>query len=315
MTRAFLAVTTILFLGLATACGDDGSAGDSSMDGSGGDGGGGGVGDSCTYTADCGEGLFCATVKTCQPAGSGGSGDVCTFDGDCQRGLVCEMEGGELRCVAPGPGDVGDSCASRSDCIAGLFCIDSRCNAIVPDAGTPDGSTEDSGGGMDTGVPPPPPTCLAYCGLVIGNCEGAAQYGSFAECMGHCENTGGWVAGNNGDTSGNTIGCRITYAERAEEDTANCAAAGPSGGNVCGSWCDVYCTQVATNCTGANEITFDPDCATECAGLAADAPAISTMGNSVQCRIYHSGVPAGADPSTHCPHAAPDSSGFCVDPP
>ncbi len=298
------------------ACGDDSGTGDSSMDAAGPDGGGGGVGDACIYTDDCGAGLYCAANRTCQPAGGSASGDECTYDGDCQRGLVCDMVGGALRCVLGGTTDVGATCTSVSECRAGLFCIGGHCigTSGASDGGAPDGTAGDSGL-PDTSVPPPPPTCLAYCGLVLGNCESAAQYGSFAECMGHCETTGGWATGENGDTSGNTIGCRVTYAERAETDPTNCAAAGPSGGNVCGTWCEVYCTQVAANCTGGDAITFDPDCATACADYPADGAPNSVGGDSVQCRIYHSGIPAGADPAAQCPAAAPDGGEVCIDPP
>jgi hypothetical protein len=260
-------------------------------------------------------GLYCAADRTCQTAGTGGVGTACEFDGDCARPFVCEDDGDTRRCIAAGAGDIGDPCTDLADCRGGLFCVAGTCSADPggADAGVDGGA---DGGDDDSGPPPPPPTCTAYCGFVIGSCSDIAQYGSFAECMSHCETSGGWGTGGRGDDSGNTLACRLTYAERAETDAgSNCPIAGPTGGGVCGSLCEVYCDQVATNCTGANAITFDPDCATECALFPAAAPNLSTMGDSVQCRLYHSGIPAGADPSMHCPHASVDPPAFCIDPP
>jgi len=338
MARA-LTFALLFSLSLSLGCGDDGGTGDTGgMDGSlGGEGDAcgtvadcqspldcvmnvctandGSLGDRCVYTESCMDGLFCSLGRTCETAGSGGETDACTTTADCMRPLVCATFGGSLRCVAAGSGDIGDPCESVDECRAGLFCADGAC-AAEP-GGASDAGVDASDAARDTTPPPPPPTCLAYCGLIIGNCtDGNTQYGSFADCMAHCGTTGGWADGERMDTSGNSIACRTTYAESSGVDAdANCAAAGPSGGNRCGTWCEVYCTQAETNCSGDDAIAFDPDCATNCADYPADAPAISVMGDSVQCRIYHSGAPAGMDSAFHCPHASPEGGAVCFDPP
>lgn len=72
--------------------------------------------------------------------------------------------------------------------------------------------------------------------------------------------------------------------------------------------CPTYCTQIQANCTGANaQYPTEADnahCLASCAsfplGTAADK-----SGNTLGCRLYHSGAPAKMDAATHCPHAGP----------
>jgi hypothetical protein len=72
--------------------------------------------------------------------------------------------------------------------------------------------------------------------------------------------------------------------------------------------CATYCTEIQTNCTGANaqypaEAT-NAHCLATCAsfpmGTAADM-----AGNTLGCRIYHAGTPSMTAPDTHCVHAGP----------
>ncbi len=199
------------------------------------------------------------------------------------------------------------------------------------------GSDKDNGtpaihcphGGVDGGEvcvdeePPPDPTCEAYCAAVTANCtDGNAQYGSETQCNNYCETWGKLPLGEGTDTSGNTVGCRIYHAGVAgggeAEAAIHCAHAGPSGGDVCGTYCENYCHLSATNCTEDNALYEDDDgCATACADFAAGPDPLATDGDSVQCRIYHLGV-AGSDPpdsaGTHCPHGAIDGGDVCVGP-
>jgi len=71
--------------------------------------------------------------------------------------------------------------------------------------------------------------------------------------------------------------------------------------------CATFCSDYATTCP---DVAFD-SCATDCAGWAAGTPG-DTSGNTFECRVYHLGAAAG-DPATHCPHAAADGGGVCVD--
>ena len=79
------------------------------------------------------------------------------------------------------------------------------------------------------------------------------------------------------------------------------------------SLCEQYCILAELNCDGANKIDFGPQpCEAQCGTWPEGDPG-DTLGNSVQCRLYHLGV-AALDPETHCPHAAPDGGGVCTVP-
>ena len=164
------------------------------------------------------------------------------------------------------------------------------------------------------------PTCDDYCSAVQAACgdDGAtSQYASVAACKTHCETNGKLPAGTIDDTAGNTIGCRTYHAgvagESAENAAIHCPHAGADGGSVCGSYCDVYCDLAAANCS---DLYADgAACQTACEGFAADGAGGDATGDSVQCRIYHLGVAGGGDDAAaiHCPHAAADGGGICVD--
>ena len=96
------------------------------------------------------------------------------------------------------------------------------------DTDTPDMATDTDTPDTPDVPPPPDPTCENLCTLAMANCDGdLAAYGSMEECMNFCENIGAWEAGTTGDTDGNTIACRISFA-----NTGNCVAGGFTGGGV-----------------------------------------------------------------------------------
>jgi hypothetical protein len=152
------------------------------------------------------------------------------------------------------------------------------------------------------------PTCAAYCAKIAMNCTGDdagnnVQYMDSATCMTYCTSAAAWPAGSSADTSGNTVGCRLYHAGAAAADPVlHCPHAGPTGGNVCGSWCDNYCQLMAKNCTGSNAVYDAQTCMTKCATIPTMGQVNDTAGNSIQCRIYHLGA-AATDPVTHCAHA------------
>lgn len=77
--------------------------------------------------------------------------------------------------------------------------------------------------------------------------------------------------------------------------------------------CAGYCTQIMTNCTGANAQYVDnADCVAQCGALnwPSGTPG-ATDGNTIACRIYHGGAPAVSAPAEHCPHAGPSGGGVC----
>lgn len=89
--------------------------------------------------------------------------------------------------------------------------------------------------------------------------------------------------------------------------------AGPDDAPTCASYCD----NAMSNCTGADAVYADrAECEALCAGFgwaAGDPVTVSgpVEGNTIGCRQYHSGGPAGEDPATHCPHAGPTGDGVC----
>ena len=152
--------------------------------------------------------------------------------------------------------------------------------------------------------------CALYCDVITKACSGGNDAGSFAQftypdessCIAYCNGNGDWPAGTTGASTGNTLACRGTHAEAALNNPATeCANAGPSGNNVCGSWCENFCYLMEKNCTGSNAIYDAATCMQKCATMPATGTAGDVSGDTVQCRIYHMGV-AFDDPVTHCPH-------------
>lgn len=63
-------------------------------------------------------------------------------------------------------------------------------------------------------------SCGVYCGTVVEACP--TNEGSFEDVK-DCENEcNSWPEGVEGEESGNTRQCRLTYALRAETDPTNC---------------------------------------------------------------------------------------------
>ncbi len=77
--------------------------------------------------------------------------------------------------------------------------------------------------------------------------------------------------------------------------------------------CSTYCAQITTNCTGDNAQYADmADCLSYCSAAAWPAGmAMASSGNTLACRIYHSGMPAMGDPAMHCPHGGPTGADVC----
>ena len=167
------------------------------------------------------------------------------------------------------------------------------------------------------------PTCRTYCAEFIDVCSASApDLARRGWCLEFCQEHSGWPAGANGDQAGNSIGCRIYHTQRAlesetdEERAHHCGHAGMSGADTCGSWCENYCQMAMTICQGEDQIYEEyEDCTTACAELPDDGEIGDTVGDSVQCRIYHLGAAAeSGNTATHCPHASAESAdNTCVD--
>lgn len=72
--------------------------------------------------------------------------------------------------------------------------------------------------------------------------------------------------------------------------------------------CDSYCDQIQANCAGATaQYPSREACMATCATFAPGE--LGDMnGNTLACRIYHSGTPARNDPATHCAHGGPEGA-------
>ena len=156
--------------------------------------------------------------------------------------------------------------------------------------------------------------CATYCGALRTQCTGAsAQYESEAACLETCsDHQLAWAAGALDDSSGNTLGCRQSHAQAAHNDE-HCWHAGPTGGGVCGSLCEVYCDAAMTNCTEEQALYGDRDaCLDACARLPDDGIVNEPTGDSVQCRLHHLAAARSA-PEPHCAHASASGANTCGD--
>jgi len=177
---------------------------------------------------------------------------------------------------------------------AGLMDMDASVMPPQPDAGKPDAGKPDAG----------PPTgglsCVTMCTEVMAECIGAfRQFDSMEQCMSMCADM---ALGTESDASGNTVGCRITHVRRGVMMGAldvHCNHAGPTGGLVCGSYCDNLCKGATTACVTANGVENPPyDSYEACMGLCeqdeegnggypVSNQIIIANGDSVNCRIFH----------------------------
>lgn len=158
--------------------------------------------------------------------------------------------------------------------------------------------------------PPPAPTCAEYCGVLQLACSpDHQQYSDMDDCLASCL---AFPVGAGTDTSGDTLGCRLTYARLAAKGgaqlAASCASAGPGGDGKCGTNCDGYCDLAMTYCSPEHEAKlYDTraQCLSDCAlrdddtPLNAGAGVRTDMGNTTACLLYHAQMGSVA-PSGHC---------------
>ena len=96
------------------------------------------TGTPCTISAECAQGDYCGPLRTCAPAGTATQGTSCASDADCASGLRCDLEGLSAQCEPDGSTDVGGACATSADCFGGLDCAGGVCTSLPPsDSGAP----------------------------------------------------------------------------------------------------------------------------------------------------------------------------------
>lgn len=166
-------------------------------------------------------------------------------------------------------------------------------------SGDTDTSAIDAGNNADA-------LCVSYCIAVMTNCIGSNKlYPDSESCLATCAA----IPGDEIETSGNTVKCRTYHAGIAGlmDATDHCGHASASGGGVCGTKCEAYCSQIQTNCTGVDASFADrKSCIAACAAMPEGLPS-DTTGNTVECRTYHASFPAAADSTLHCPHSGTSS--------
>ena len=159
--------------------------------------------------------------------------------------------------------------------------------------------------------------CEVYCRTITDNCIGTnKQYSSQAVCLDMCpvflENPG-----KTGDSSGNSLECRITHATFATNDPAlHCPHAGVLGNGACGDKCESFCAAALTFCKPPNiaaniqPYLDEQVCQKECASfiLEPGAPTLRNDGDSLNCRLEHLQRAHQISASEHCPHIATDSA-------
>jgi len=246
-----IAIISLLFLG--SGCGDD-SGGDDGV-ASGSDTGSGG-GDS-TGDGPSGE-TITTTVSTVSAGDSGDSGDddgSTTADdsddsgdsGDSTGGppaLTCEsycsvyLDGCTDFSVYANEQDCMDHCGqwpegtaedTAGDTLGCRIYHATVASSTEPELHCPHSGPSGDGVCADKAAP----DCATYCDTYMGNCTGDNDvYADLDDCMTQCAP---WYPGVEGDTAGNSIGCRTYHGgvPALGDPMLHCPHAGPGGDGVC----------------------------------------------------------------------------------
>jgi hypothetical protein len=167
----------------------------------------------------------------------------------------------------------------------------------------------------DFDAPPIDPRCKDYCTTVMKSCRGThALYTTEKTCLAVC---GKFEPGDDEDTSGNTLACRMFHLEDAVLEAESCPNIGPGGNGKCGSDCEAYCELYPQVCPGEYKYASTAECKKFCETLP-QKPTYDVVtdhdGDSVECRLMHTSS-AILDPKTHCPHAViPPTLPSCTGP-
>jgi hypothetical protein len=220
-----------------------------------------------------GSGLSCADVDECKNGSAG-----CSTNATCANspgGFACTCKDG----YSDAGGD-GKVCTDIDECKLGTAICDGNATC-----GNTDGAYVCAcnagyvGNGKSCAK-----LCDLYCAAITSNCVGGyQQYLDIATCQATCNTNAAWAYGQVGDTSGDSVACRYTQANSAAIAPASfCGAAGPTGGNTCGTWCDGYCDLMLHSCSGT--YASATACQSACAAFPSNGAIGVTTGDSVQCR-------------------------------
>jgi hypothetical protein len=155
--------------------------------------------------------------------------------------------------------------------------------------------------------------CENYCAHSAKHCDGQHSYRDYDQCLQACDT----LLPQQGNDDDNSVQCRVKYvleAATADDAATACAASDLHGNDTCGSWCEVYCDLMDANCSGQPaEYTDSAACLSACQSFSADGQIKDDMGDTVQCRIFHAGVPAMLNAETACGHAGESPTNYCID--
>jgi hypothetical protein len=215
-----------------------------------------------------------------------------------------------MACGSPSIADGTITCGPAGSCPDGFHCAANQLCYRAPPSDAPAMPDADAAidGPLMIDAPPISLDCTSYCSAITARCTGVnQQYGSLATCMSSCQY---FSVGATTDTTGNTLGCRVSHVELAQAArSTHCVHAGPSGGGVCGQPCEGFCAIAVAACPGVHTVG---QCPTDCTQIPATPPYSTAIqsGDSVSCRLYYA-TAAAADPTTYCPDTSASSSLMC----
>jgi len=282
-------------------------------------------------------GLGCQSIAgvedvTFDPAGSDCEEYCSTVQEACEGSDVYEDESACRKACAAFPKHSKDSRANTLACRlknAG-FALDA--DDEIERAGSCEAAGP--GGGEDCIDADSKTNCDGYCTLVWDACQSIKTtlgFGSQPECVQQCAALdvaeGGYRVATAKD-SGDTLDCRLYYANAAFADPNNCESATmrPDPEGACAPseklnppTCELYCRLVREACQG--DLTIyegddddDRQCLATCAvmsedgvGLRADDKGTDTIG----CRIKHAYYALTQNAVAHCPHIGPPGGQVC----
>lgn len=196
-----------------------------------------------------------------------------------------------------------------TDASGGAGSTSGSSTSSVTSTSTADGSGSGTSTGTAMGVEA---TCEEYCATIGANCTGANLEYQTGICPEMCALM---KKGHVGDTSGDTVGCRLTKAKlAASEPVTYCQQAGALGVDGCAEPCDAFCNLALATCFEDEVFPFADivECTQECQLL--DYVRLADGGNDVSttwqqnlnCWLYHlqvSNVPTNPNAAKgHCPH-------------
>ncbi len=181
---------------------------------------------------------------------------------------------------------------------------------------------------------PEAPDCEGYCALYDAACDGSSRnpfvaiglgqdfVGSQSDCVEKCRvvppTPSPGYTWQSAKSSGNTLGCRLYFANAAMVDpAANCdfagiRPAGPCVGDSSRTECSDFCLVATSACNGHLNVyeNFD-QCVAVCAATAPGRKGSTETTNTISCRTAHAFNALLVNARDHCPHAGPLGAGVC----